>query len=85
MERLESQGQQPAGMQPVASRKQDLWQTVLQEIDQVAARLELDPGIHRLLRQPERESASHYILVTPSDERVTRAVSRDPLRPNGPG
>jgi glutamate dehydrogenase (NAD(P)+) len=55
MERLESQGQRSTVSQPTAVRQQDLWQTVLQEIDQVAARLELDPGIHAILRQPERE------------------------------
>jgi glutamate dehydrogenase (NAD(P)+) len=35
--------------------KQGLWATVLNEIDDVARRLELDPGIHAILRQPERE------------------------------
>ena len=35
--------------------KRDLWDTVVAELDQVAARLKLAPGIHAILRQPERE------------------------------
>jgi glutamate dehydrogenase/leucine dehydrogenase len=35
--------------------QQDLWQTVLAQLDDVAERLDLDPGIHAILRQPERE------------------------------
>lgn len=35
--------------------KHDLWSTVLDQLDDVAQRLELDPGIHAILRQPERE------------------------------
>lgn len=35
--------------------KQDLWHTVLDQLDEVAHRLDLDPGIHAILRQPERE------------------------------
>lgn len=35
--------------------KQDLWDTVLGSLDDVAARLHLDPGIHAILREPERE------------------------------
>jgi glutamate dehydrogenase (NAD(P)+) len=35
--------------------QQDLWTTVLNQLDDVARRLELDPGIHAILRQPERE------------------------------
>ena len=35
--------------------KQDLWDTVLDQLDDVAQRLNLDPGIHAILRQPERE------------------------------
>lgn len=38
--------------QPV---KRDLWDTVVAELDEVAARLKLAPGIHAMLRQPERE------------------------------
>jgi len=32
-----------------------LWGTVLNQLDDVARRLKLDPGIHAILRQPERE------------------------------
>jgi glutamate dehydrogenase (NAD(P)+) len=39
----------------VGERKQDLWHTVLVMLDDVAQRLELDPGIYAILRQPERE------------------------------
>ncbi len=35
--------------------KQDLWDTVLDQLDDVAQRLDLDPGAHAILRQPERE------------------------------
>jgi glutamate dehydrogenase/leucine dehydrogenase len=35
--------------------RQDLWDTVLDQLDDVAERLSLDPGIHAILRQPERE------------------------------
>ena len=35
--------------------EQDLWDTVLAQLDDVAQRLKLDPGIHAILRQPERE------------------------------
>lgn len=35
--------------------KQDLWDAVLSKIDDVAQRLNLEPGIHAILRQPERE------------------------------
>ena len=35
--------------------KQDLWATVLAQLDDVAQRLRLDTGIHAILRQPERE------------------------------
>ena len=34
---------------------QGLWDTVLDQLDDVAKRLELDPGAHAMLRQPERE------------------------------
>jgi len=36
-------------------RKQTLWDTALQQLDDVAERIALDPGIHRILRRPERE------------------------------
>jgi glutamate dehydrogenase (NAD(P)+) len=35
--------------------RQDLWDTVLGSLDEAAARLNLDPGIHAILREPERE------------------------------
>lgn len=35
--------------------KQDLWDTALAQLDDVAQRLNLDPSIHAILRQPERE------------------------------
>jgi glutamate dehydrogenase (NAD(P)+) len=35
--------------------EEDLWHTVLAQLDDVAERLDLDPGIHAILRQPERE------------------------------
>jgi glutamate dehydrogenase (NAD(P)+) len=35
--------------------KHDLWDTVLAQLDDVACRLQLDPGLHAILRQPERE------------------------------
>ena len=35
--------------------KQDLWDTVLHQLDDVAQRLNLAPGIHAILRQPERQ------------------------------
>jgi len=35
--------------------KQDLWDMVLDQIDDVAQRLNLDPGLHAILRHPERE------------------------------
>ena len=37
------------------SPKQDLWDTVVGTLDEAAARLNLDPGIHAILREPERE------------------------------
>ncbi len=35
--------------------RENLWDTVRGMLDDVALRLELDPGIHAILRQPERE------------------------------
>ena len=40
---------------PTAARKTDLWDTVLDLLDDVAARLKLNAGILSILRQPERE------------------------------
>ena len=36
-------------------RSHDLWDTVLAQLDEVAKRIHLDPGLHAILRQPERE------------------------------
>jgi len=44
--------QNPVSEKPA---KQDLWDTVLGSLDDVAARLNLDPGLHAILREPERE------------------------------
>jgi len=35
--------------------RQTLWDTALRQLDDVAERIALDPGIHRILRRPERE------------------------------
>jgi len=35
--------------------RHSLWETALAQLDDVATRLQLDPGIHAILRQPERE------------------------------
>jgi len=39
----------------VSAPKHDLWDDVLAQLDDVAGRIGLDPGIHAILRQPERE------------------------------
>ncbi len=44
-----------SGMATAEPPKADLWHTVLQQLDDVAQRLGLNPGIHAILRQPERE------------------------------
>ena len=43
----------PLGMAELSEH--GLWRTVLDQLDDVAGRLGLDPGIHAILRQPERE------------------------------
>lgn len=35
--------------------RQTLWDTALRQLDEVAERIKLDPGIHKILRHPERE------------------------------
>jgi glutamate dehydrogenase (NAD(P)+) len=35
--------------------KRDLWDTVLYQLDDVARQINLDPGLHAILSQPERE------------------------------
>jgi glutamate dehydrogenase (NAD(P)+) len=37
------------------AQPRDLWATVQAQLDEVAEQLQLDPGIHAILRQPERE------------------------------
>jgi len=39
----------------VAEPQKDLWATVLDQLDEVAHRLNLESGIHAILRQPDRE------------------------------
>ncbi len=39
----------------VAKPEHDLWDDVRAQLDDVASRIGLDPGIHAILRQPERE------------------------------
>jgi len=47
---------QPRPEQATAKpRKKDLWGSVLDMLDDVAERIHLDPGVHAILRQPERE------------------------------
>jgi glutamate dehydrogenase (NAD(P)+) len=43
------------GFAVVRPPKADLWATVLDMLDEVAGRINLDPGIHAILRQPERD------------------------------
>ena len=49
---------------------QDLWDTVVAALDDVAARLNLDPGIHAILRQPERE-LTVAVPVVMDDGKIT--------------
>jgi len=37
------------------TQKEDLWDTVLSQVDDVGRRLKIDPGILEILRRPERE------------------------------
>lgn len=46
---------QAARSSVVAEPEHDLWDDVLAQLDDVASRIGLDPGIHAILRQPERE------------------------------
>jgi len=43
------------GLPAAEPTRQDLWDTAVGLLDAVAERLRLDPGIHAILRQPERE------------------------------
>jgi len=48
-----------------------LWDTVLEQLDEVAERLRLDPGIHAMLRQPERElSVAVPVMMDDGEIRV---------------
>lgn len=49
--------------------RQTLWDTTLQQLDEVAERIGLDPSIHRILRRPERE-LSVSIPVMMDDGRI---------------
>jgi glutamate dehydrogenase (NAD(P)+) len=40
---------------PAEPARRSLWDTVLAQLDEVAERLRLNPGIHAILRRPERE------------------------------
>ena len=46
--------QPPPGFVVADPHKKDLWDTVLDMLDHVAQRIDLDPNIHAVLRQPER-------------------------------
>jgi glutamate dehydrogenase (NAD(P)+) len=45
----------PQGFVVSSPPQQGLWGQVLSTLDDVAQRIDLDPGIHAILRQPERE------------------------------
>jgi glutamate dehydrogenase (NAD(P)+) len=53
--RLEAAAGLAVAAPTAAARKTDLWDTVLDLLDDVAARLKLNAGILSILRQPERE------------------------------
>lgn len=67
--------------------RQDLWDTVLAQLDEVAQRLHLDPGIHAILRRPERELAVSVPVVMDdghievfSGYRVQHSSARGPCK-----
>jgi glutamate dehydrogenase (NAD(P)+) len=67
--------------------KQDLWDTVLSQLDDVAQRLHLDTGTHAILRQPERELTVSVPVVTDDGEikvftgyRVQHSSARGPCK-----
>jgi glutamate dehydrogenase (NAD(P)+) len=71
----------------VEERKPDLWHTVLVMLDDVAQRLELDPGIYAILRQPEREMTVSIPVVMDdgrirvfSGYRVQHSSARGPCK-----
>ncbi|MFW6082880.1 MAG: Glu/Leu/Phe/Val family dehydrogenase, partial [Chloroflexota bacterium] len=67
--------------------KEGLWGTVLSQLDDVAARLGLDPGIHAILRQPERELTVSVPVVMDDDRiqvftgyRIQHSSARGPCK-----
>ncbi len=54
------------------SPKQDLWDTVLDQLDEVARRLDLDPGIHAILRVTRVTSAPDQALPSCKTARPMR-------------
>jgi glutamate dehydrogenase (NAD(P)+) len=67
--------------------KRDLWDTVVAELDDVAQRLRLAPGIHAMLRQPERELAVSVPVVMDDGQikvftgyRVQHSSARGPCK-----
>jgi glutamate dehydrogenase (NAD(P)+) len=57
------------GCRPGAAGGPDLWDSVLSMLDNIAPRINLEEGIHSVLRKPELE-LSVYIPVTMDDGRV---------------
>lgn len=72
----------------IAEREQpDLWDTALAQLDEVAQRLHLEPGIHAFLRQPERELTVSVPVVMDSGRievftgyRVQHSSARGPCK-----
>ena len=67
--------------------KRDLWDTVLAQLDDVARRLQLDPGLHAILRQPERELTVAVPVVMDDGEievftgyRIQHSSARGPCK-----
>ena len=58
-----------ASPRPTAGASNGIWLSAQQELDAAAARLHLDPGMHRVLRVPKRELAVNF-PVTHSDGHV---------------
>jgi glutamate dehydrogenase (NAD(P)+) len=69
------------------SPRQDLWNSVLTMLDDVAQRLELEPGIYAILRQPERELTVSVPVVMDNGQikvftgyRVQHSSARGPCK-----
>jgi len=65
----------------------NLWDTALLTLDDVARRLELDPGVHAILRQPERELTVAVPVVMDSGQvqvftgyRIQHSSARGPCK-----